>query len=384
MSRWPAAPTLSSPTADWVRLYEAAVRPLLFRLDPERAHELSMAGLAIAAPVAGRLVRPPRASGRLSRRLMGLDFPNPLGLAAGFDKRARAVGVWGALGFGFAEVGTVTAYPQPGNPRPRIVRLPADRALINRMGFNNDGALRTSARLRRRDPGRPGSVPLGVNLGKSKVTAAAEAPRDYAASLELLWPVADYVTVNVSSPNTPGLRDLQAIGPLRRILDALADVEGRMSAARGRESPPTLVKIAPDLADADVDAVIDLALERRLAGVIVANTSVGRHGLSSPAALVSEAGGLSGPPLRGRCLDLVRRAARRSGGRLVVVGVGGIAGADDVWDTLCAGADLVQAYTGFVYGGPLWPRRTCADLVARMDREGVRHVGELTAAGRTG
>lgn len=360
--------------------YDAAILPLLFRIDPERMHGVAMRGFALAAPIAGRLGRPPRAGGRLSQNLMGLDFPNPIGLAAGYDKRALATPTWPAIGFGFAEIGTVTALAQPGNPRPRLFRLPADHALINRMGFNNDGAARTARRLLKweRHGLRP-RAPLGVNLGKSKVTPADDAPRDYAASLEQLWPVADYVVVNVSSPNTPGLRDLQAIGPLGRILDALQEVNERMAAAWGTPTKPLLVKIAPDLAPEDVDAAVDLACERGIAGVIVANTTLARDGLASPPELTGQQGGLSGAPLRRRCTDLVTRVAARAEGRLVIVGVGGIFSADDVWDTLAAGADLVQVYTGFVYGGPLWVRRLGTDLAARMEREGVRHVRDIAA-----
>jgi dihydroorotate dehydrogenase len=366
-----------------VGLYERAVRPLLFRVPPEAAHRAAVTAMAAAGPLAGRLAPPPTARGRLSQRLMGLDFPNPVGLAAGFDKHGSAPAAWPALGFGFAEIGTVTALPQPGNPRPRLFRLPADGALINRMGFNNDGAIRTARRLERRRPQRP-RAPLGVNLGKSKRTSADDAARDYAASLEALWPFADYVTVNVSSPNTPGLRDLQAVEPLGVIFDAVNEVNGRMASAFGRARLPVLVKIAPDLAEADVDAVVDLARAAGLAGVIVANTTLSRAGLRAPAALAGQAGGLSGRPLRARCIDLVARVAARAQGELVIIGVGGIFDADDVWDTLGAGADLVQAYTGFVYGGPLWARRVCADLVTRMDREGIGHIGEIrrTPAGR--
>jgi dihydroorotate dehydrogenase len=361
-----------------VGYYDEAVLPLLFRIDPERMHGVAMRGFALAAPLAGRVARPPRAGGRLSQTLMGLDFPNPIGLAAGYDKRALAAPTWPAIGFGFAEVGTITALAQPGNPRPRLFRLPADQALINRMGFNNDGAARTAERLLRwhRHGLRP-RAPLGVNLGKSKVTPADDAPRDYAASLEQLWPVSDYVVVNVSSPNTPGLRDLQAIGPLGRILDALQEVNERIAAARGDLARPVLVKIAPDLAREDVDAAVDLACARGIAGVIVANTTLARDGLASPPQLTGEQGGLSGAPLRRRCTDLVARVAARARGRLVIVGVGGIFSADDAWDTLAAGADLVQVYTGFVYGGPLWVRRLSAGLVERMDREDVRHVRDI-------
>lgn len=357
--------------------FERIVRPALFRLDPERAHELAVAGLAVAAPALGRLRRPPDGGGRLAQQVLGLRFPNPVGLAAGFDKRARAVPAWPALGFGFAEVGTVTALAQPGNPRPRIHRLPDDRALINRLGFNNDGAERTARALERwRRRGLLGRAPLGVNLGKSKATPAGDAPQDYARSLGLLWPYADYVVVNVSSPNTPGLRDLQAAGPLGAILDALAAV----AAGRPGPAPPVLVKLAPDLEPAQADAAVDLAAERGLAGVIVGNTTLRRDGLVAPAGLAGREGGLSGAPLRARATEMVGRVARRAGGRLVVIGVGGVFTADDAWEKLAAGASLVQVYTGFVYGGPGTARAIAAGLLARMDREGVGHVSEIVGS----
>lgn len=362
-------------------LYQRAVLPVLFRVEPETMHDIAMGSFALAAPVAGLLPGAPDGAGRLRQTVMGLDVPNPIGLAAGFDKRARAVPTWPTLGFGFTEIGTVTAMAQPGNPRPRVFRLPADRALINRFGFNNDGARATARRLERwQRMGLRDRVPLGVNLGKSKLTPGEDAARDYAASLELLWPLADYVVVNVSSPNTPGLRDLQAIGPLGEIVDALQEVDARLAAARGRDRLPLLIKIAPDLAPEDVDAVVDLAADRALAGVIVANTTLSREGLVSPPALTGQAGGLSGMPLRARRAALVRRVAQRAGGTLTIIGVGGVFTADDAWETLAAGAHLVQAYTGFVYGGPFWARRVAGGLLARMDREGIGHVGDIRSA----
>jgi dihydroorotate dehydrogenase len=354
---------------------------VLFRLDAERAHELAIASLGVVAPALGRLARPPSGDGRLAQQLLGLSFSNPIGLAAGFDKRARAVPAWPALGFGFAEVGTITAHAQPGNPKPRIHRLPADRALINRLGFNNAGAEATANTLARwRRKGLLGRAPLGINLGKSKITEPEDAPADYARSLELLWSFADYVTVNVSSPNTPGLRDLQAIGPLAEIIDAIDAVAARMVAGRAGAPAPVLVKLAPDLAPDDIDAVVDLAIARGMAGVIVTNTTLSRDGLVSPADLSGRQGGLSGAPLRERSTAIVARVARRAAGRLVVIGVGGVFTADDAWEKLAAGASLVQVYTGFVYGGPGTARAICRGLLERMDREGVRHVSEIVGS----
>jgi dihydroorotate dehydrogenase len=297
-------------------------------------------------------------------RALGLSFPGPVGLAAGFDKDALGTRGLAALGFGFVEVGTVTARAQPGNPRPRMFRLTADRALVNRMGFNNAGARAASVRLARARARRGGPV-VGVNIGKTRAVPDAEAAADYAASARAVAAVADYVVVNVSSPNTPGLRDLQATDRLKPVLVA---VRAALDASSGGRRVPLLVKIAPDLADADVDAVADLALELGLDGIIATNTTVSRDGLASPPAEVAAAGagGLSGPPLRARALEVLTRLRERAGDRLVLIAAGGIETPDDAWERLRAGATLVQAYTGFVYGGPLWPRRMHAGLARRM------------------
>jgi dihydroorotate dehydrogenase len=305
-------------------------------------------------------------------RALGLSFPGPVGLAAGFDKDARGTRGLAALGFGFVEVGTVTARAQPGNPRPRMFRLTADRALVNRMGFNNAGAAAAAAALGRsggRSPGRPGGPVVGVNIGKTRAVPDADAAADYAASARAVAAVADYVVVNVSSPNTPGLRDLQAEDRLRPVLVA---VRAALDAASPGRRVPLLVKIAPDLADANVDAVADLALELGLDGIIATNTTVSRDGLASPAAKVAAAGagGLSGPPLRARSLEVLRRLHARAGDRLVLIAAGGIETPDDAWERLRAGATLVQAYTAFVYGGPLWPRQMHAGLAARLRAAG--------------
>jgi dihydroorotate dehydrogenase len=305
-------------------------------------------------------------------RALGLSFPGPVGLAAGFDKDARGTRGLAALGFGFVEVGTVTAQAQPGNPKPRMFRLAADRALVNRMGFNNAGAAATAAQLARsRRRSRlcsrlgPGGPVVGVNIGKTRAVPDAEAAADYAASARAVAAVADYVVVNVSSPNTPGLRDLQAADRLKPVLVA---VRAALDAAVPGRRVPLLVKIAPDLADADLDAVADLALEFGLDGIIATNTTTSRAGLASPAAEVAAAGagGLSGPPLRARSLEVLRRLHTRAGDRLVLIAAGGIETPDDAWERLRAGATLVQAYTGFIYGGPLWPRRMHAGLAQRM------------------
>jgi dihydroorotate dehydrogenase len=352
---------------------------VLQRLPAEWTHRASFALLRIwsAIPGATRLARAicaPR-DPALRVRALGRDFDGPLGLAAGFDKDAKGPAALGALGFAFVEVGTVTAQAQPGNPKPRMFRLPRDRALVNRLGFNNGGADATAARLARRRP--PGV--LGVNIGKTKVVAEDGAIADYVASASRLARYADYLVVNVSSPNTPGLRDLQSVDKLRPLLAAVR-------AACDRASPdrriPLLVKIAPDLADDDVDAVADLALELGLDGIIATNTTIARTGLATSDADVAAlgAGGLSGPPLKARALDVLRRLRARTGGKLVLIAVGGIESADDAWARIRAGATLVQAYTGFIYGGPLWPRRVHRGLARLVARAGLASIEDAIGA----
>src|SRR6266702_2440094 len=350
-------------------MYRLLYRIVLRRVPAEAAHLAAFALIRGVARVPGaawlqRRWLAPR-DPVLRVRALGLEFPGPLGLAAGFDKDARGTRGLALLGFGFVEVGTVTARAQPGNPRPRMFRLTADRALVNRMGFNNAGAAAAAARLGR-SGGRSGGGPVvGVNVGKTRAAPDEEAAADYAASARAVAEVADYVVVNVSSPNTPGLRDLQAADRLRPVLVA---VRAALDGASAGRRVPLLVKIAPDLADADVDVVADLALELGLDGIIATNTTVSRAGLASPAAEVAAAGagGLSGPPLRARALAVLTRLRARAGDRLVLIAAGGIETPDDAWERLRAGATLVQAYTGFVYGGPLWPHRMHAGLARRI------------------
>ncbi|MBW1604599.1 quinone-dependent dihydroorotate dehydrogenase [Streptomyces sp. JJ66] len=344
---------------------------LLFRrLDPEKAHHLAFAWIRALARVpvlrtfAAAVLAPRHRSLRVTA--LGRRMHGPFGLAAGFDKNAVGIDGLTMLGFDHVEVGTVTAQPQPGNPRTRLFRLVADRALINRMGFNNDGSAAVAARLRARAAGRPAfRTVVGVNIGKTKVVPEQDAVADYVTSAERLAPCADYLVVNVSSPNTPGLRSLQATEQLRPLLSAVREAADR--AVPGRRVP-LLVKIAPDLADADVDAVADLAVELRLDGIIATNTTIAREGLGllSPPGLSAETGGLSGAPVRERSLEVLRRLYARVGDRLLLIGVGGIETADDAWERILAGATLVQGYTGFVYAGPLWARRIHRGLAARL------------------
>jgi dihydroorotate dehydrogenase len=336
-----------------------AVRRLLFLVPAERVHTWVFATLRLVTavpPLRGLLHRmlAPR-DPLLATTVFGVHFPGPLGLAAGFDKDGTGVSAWGALGFGFAEVGTVTAHPQTGNPLPRLFRLPDDRALLNRMGFNNRGAGELAVRLTHEMP----DVPIGVNIGKSKATPSEQAADDYRASARLLGPLAAFLVVNVSSPNTPGLRDLQAVHSLRPILAAVRD----------ETSAPVLVKIAPDLSDTDVDAIADLAVELGLAGIVATNTTVSRDGLATPGVEDLGAGGVSGPPVCARSLEVLRRLYARVGDRLALVSVGGVETPEDAWQRITAGASLIQGYTGFIYGGGLWAKHIHDGIAARL-REG--------------
>jgi len=359
------------------RLYSLLFNGVFRGMDPERAHELAFSLIEGAGkvPVLRDVVQGAiapylgqRAGGPGSVRLFGRVVPAPFGLAGGFDKNARAVQGLTMLGFGFVEIGTITAHPQPGNEKPRMWRELDVRGVRNRMGFNNEGAAAAADRLRAlRSTPRGRAVVVGANIGKTKVTPPEDAAADYATSARLLAPWADYLVVNVSSPNTPGLRDLQATESLRPILQAVraaADEANSTGSRAGGRRIPLLVKIAPDLADDDVDAVADLVLELGLDGVVAVNTTIGHD--RGP-------GGLSGPPLLGRGLEVVARLRERLGTGPVIIGVGGITRADDVRAYLRAGADLTQGYTSFVYEGPLW--------ASRINRALTRSAGS-TGSGR--
>jgi dihydroorotate dehydrogenase len=348
-----------------VTLYHQLFERVLTRTDAEWAHTTAFRAIRAARPVTGAWSRL-RSTTSGSTRVMGIDFPGRLGLAAGFDKSATGIDALAALGFGFVEIGTVTGEAQPGNPRPRLARLPADRAIVNRMGFNNDGAEAVARRLaargaRLRSSGA-GRVPLGINIGRTKSVPEDAAIGDYEKSTTLLAPYADYLVVNVSSPNTPGLRDLQAVAKLEPLLRAVRRRADDVTERR----VPLLVKIAPDLDDDDVLAVADLAVELGLDGIVATNTTIARDGLCTPTQQVAQAGtgGLSGAPLKARADEVVRLLRGRVGTDLALVGVGGISTAQDAVQRLDAGADLLQAYTGFVYEGPWWPSR----MNSRIDR----------------
>jgi dihydroorotate dehydrogenase len=352
-------------------LYRLLIRPLLFRLAPERAHHLTLWLLTrlARAPSLPRLMRQvrPHEHPILQTDVAGLHFPNPLGLAAGFDKSAVAVPAFPVLGFGSVEIGTVTPRAQSGNPSPRLFRFPADEAVINRMGFNNDGATTVAARLR----AIPQPIPVGVNLGKNADTALEQALDDYRAGLEQLYDVGDYVVINVSSPNTPGLRDLQAGTQLSELLRGLQACNQALAQARLVGPRPLLVKIAPDLEPSALDDIIEAVQSCALAGIIATNTTVGRAGLST---FTPETGGLSGRPLRQRSTEVIRYLYRRSHGRIPIIGVGGIFSAEDAYEKICAGASLVQLYTGLIYRGPGLPHRINMGLVQLLQRDGFQRL----------
>jgi dihydroorotate dehydrogenase len=346
------------------------VRSLLFLFDPERVHTLAVALLRFLGwrPLARRLR--PRRRPSLEVKAMGLEFEHPLGLAAGFDKgEVVAPGLF-ALGFSHVEIGTVTPRPQPGNPRPRLFRLPEERALINRMGFNNGGAEACARRLAALSPAdRPGVI--GVNVGRNKATPNEAAEADYLACIDLLHPWADYLVVNISSPNTPGLRELQQRDALERLLAACA--------ARARSLPvpkPLLVKLAPDLSDEALDDAVDVALGVGVAGIVATNTTVERPGAVAAHPRAGEAGGLSGAPLAPLALRALRRVYARAGGRVPIVGVGGVFSAEDAYARIRSGATLVQAYTGYIYGGPRFAPAVLRGLPDLLKRDGFSHISD--------
>lgn len=355
-------------------LYRALLRPLLWQLDAEQAHGLAavclvwLSRLAPLRALAAALTRGSTADARLATPCFGQRLPNPIGLAAGFDKNGEMVRGLHALGFGFVEAGTLTPLAQPGNPKPRLFRLPADRALINRLGFNNAGSEKATRAL-----GRVRSGIFGVNVGKNKVTEHAQATEDYVRAMGTLEGLGHYVVVNISSPNTPGLRRLQSANSLREMLATL-------KAARGaRDTRPLWVKVAPDLSDADFDEVIGVCCEAGVSGLILANTTVSRDELETPRPRVEQcgAGGLSGAPLKRRSLEMLRRAYAQAGDRLELISVGGVETAEDVWERLSAGARAVQLYTALVYAGPGLPKTLCRELLQRLDAEGLPNLEAL-------
>ncbi|MEL7036944.1 MAG: quinone-dependent dihydroorotate dehydrogenase [Cyanobacteria bacterium J06592_8] len=368
-------------------IYRSGIRPILFsglNVDPEWAHHRSLqllSGLDQSSvhPVSAWILSRIQSAfcledSRMTQTLWGLSFPNPILLAAGFDKDGVAVGVWENLGFGGVELGTVTCHPQPGNPQPRLFRLLSDQAILNRMGFNNQGAITLASRLQNRDPSRQISIPVGINLGKSKITPLEEAADDYLASFRVLREYGDYFVVNVSSPNTPGLRSLQDGEQLSKILDSLQ-----------QENPnrkPLLVKIAPDLEDEAICEIIELAQTYQLAGIIATNTTIRRDGLNTQTLaktgnpVSEEAGGISGKPLSKRATEVIRLIWQKTQGKLPILGVGGIFTADDAWEKITAGASLIQVYTGWVYEGPGMIHRILTGLIEKLETHGLTSISE--------
>ncbi len=364
-------------------IYRQLLRPFLFAQDGEVIHNRTLHCLGwisrypvLTEALASFLAAP---SG-CEVRLWNLEFPNPIGLAAGMDKHAEAVPAWAALGFGFSELGGVTRHPQPGNPRPRVFRAIPDQAIINRMGFNNEGADAMAAQLHAwRQTRRWPPHPVGINIGKSKTTPLDQAAADYAHSLRVLWPHADFFVVNVSSPNTPNLRQLQDKDALDAILAVLSDLNDQLATEAGAQPKPLLVKVAPDLTFDALDDILALVEPRRLAGLVATNTTLDRPPAPPPTLrqVYAEAGGLSGRPLRQRSTDVIRHLYRQTHGKLPIIGVGGIFTTDDAWEKIKAGATLLQIYTGMVYEGPSIARTIVQGLRNRMIAEGLRDLAQL-------
>ncbi len=374
-----------------MNIYRSAIRPILFsglKVDPEWAHHqtlqlLSWLDRAQVNPSVAWMESKVKSSFcladcRLTQNLWGLDFNNPMGLAAGFDKDGVAAGIWGSLGFGFAELGTVTLHPQPGNSQPRLFRLLSDEAVLNRMGFNNQGAKALAMRLQSREGKILPSIPIGINLGKSKITPLEEAADDYLESFKVLKDWGDYFVVNVSSPNTPGLRSLQDAEKMSKILNSLQQ--------ENLGQKPLLVKIAPDLEDEAIGDILALAKTYQLAGIIATNTTIRREGLTTKVIaktgkpVTEEAGGISGKPLQKRSTEVIRLIWQKTQGQLPIIGVGGVFTAEDAWEKITAGASLVQVYTGWVYEGPEMIRNILTGLLQKLEEQGLESISE--AVGR--
>ncbi|MEH2063601.1 MAG: quinone-dependent dihydroorotate dehydrogenase [Nostoc sp.] len=364
-------------------IYKFAISPLLFNVvktDPEWLHQQTIRSFNWLSQTPSSWVNQRLNQSlclydsRLEQNLFGLKFPNPIGLAAGFDKDGVAAGIWPSLGFGFAELGTVTFHAQPGNPRPRLFRLPLDKAALNRMGFNNSGAVVMAARLAQEKEESTHLIPIGINLGKSKVTPLEAAAQDYLDSFRLLKDLADYFVVNVSSPNTPGLRSLQDASMLGAILNLLQQ--------ENTAQKPIFVKIAPDLSWSAIADIITLAKTYQLAGIIATNTTISRDGLKTQVidqtgkSPQDEAGGISGEPLRDRSTEVIRFIWQQTQGQIPIIGVGGIFSAEDAWEKITAGASLIQVYTGWIYEGPLMVRKILAGLLSQLEQSGLNSINE--------
>ena len=385
--------------------YRRLIRPVFFQQDPEAVHTMTMRWLGRVSRngLASEVLESICGAPQLPVELFGLHFPNPVGLAAGMDKSAEAVPAWKSLGFGHTELGAVTWHAQPGNDKPRIFRSPPTEAIINRMGFNNPGAEAVAEELAHWHAiGRWPTHPVGINIGKSKITPLAQAPEDYANSFRILWPHADFFVVNVSSPNTPNLRQLQDKSALDEILAAMQRVDKEMVRATGTSkfvvpplggptepakagttnSKPILVKVAPDLTPEALDEILDLAINRQLAGLVATNTTIARPQSDDPAVqkIYTEAGGLSGKPVRERSTEVIRHLYRQSNGKVPIIGVGGIFTVEDAWEKITAGASLAQLYTGFIYEGPMLPKRIVKGLAEKLRERGMKTISEAVGS----
>ena len=361
-------------------IHKKILRPLLFRQDSERAHNAVVQQLALVSRDAGLLglVKKIYGAPELPTEVFGLNFPNPVGLAAGMDKHAAAVPGWAALGFGFTELGGVTWHAQPGNDKPRMFRAIPDEAVINRMGFNNSGAEAVAKKLSEwKESGSWPNHPIGINLGKSKITPLDKAAGDYANSFHALRDLADFFVVNVSSPNTPNLRQLQDKAALDEILAAIQELNGSQQSEAGSRKP-ILVKVAPDLSLTALDEILELVAPRHIAGIVATNTTIARPQTNDASLqkIYAETGGLSGKPLRARSTEVVRHLYQQTKGKLPIIGVGGIFSADDAWEKITAGAALVQCYTGLVYEGPGLARKVVTGLREKLSAGGFKTVRE--------
>lgn len=352
--------------------YDKLIRPLAFRLDAETAHELGMKALRTGLAGSSKFE-----SDSLRCTRFGLSFANPLGMAAGFDKNGRVVNQLAALGFGSVEVGTVTLKPQPGNQKPRMFRLPMDNALINRLGFNNEGAAAVAARL----SGLDRVCVVGVNIGKNKDVPNEEAVENYLECFKIIFPVADYIAVNISSPNTPNLRELQKGENLEELIGQLQDRNRELAGTEGQDAKPLLVKIAPDLTEKEIEEIADVCIRLEVDGVIATNTTISRDGLTTPDPGSFGAGGLSGRPLAARSTAVISRLFHHSEGRLPIVGVGGIFSAADAFEKIAAGACLLQAYTGFIYHGPTFASEICRGLSEILEKRGFASIDAAVGSG---
>ncbi|MHA6483681.1 quinone-dependent dihydroorotate dehydrogenase [Paenibacillus sp. strain BS8-2] len=361
-------------------LYSSLLKPILFKMDPEKAHHLVIDGMAAGGKVPGFTsllngmygVTPPK---ELKSDILGISFPHPIGLAAGLDKNGVAADGFSSIGFGFAEVGTVTPKGQIGNPQPRLFRLPPDEALINRMGFNNYGADAMAASLARRKIHR---IPIAVNIGKNKDTPNELAHEDYQACIRKLYDYGDFFVVNISSPNTQGLRDLQHGDELKKLLEAVMQEMNTQAKTRGAAVKKVFVKIAPDMSEDQLTHTVSTIMDSEISGIIATNTTLSRDGLAHQNA--GEAGGLSGRPLTQRSTEVIAAVYRQTGGKLPIIGSGGIFTAQDAYDKIRAGASLVEIYTAFIYKGPALLRELTSGLVECLRKDGYRNIAEAVGA----